>query len=78
MVSAKRMAGYVRGHWSNVNDLHCQLDVSFKEDQRRIRTGNGAENSSRLCRIALNLLKRETTNKAGIDGKRKDANWVDQ
>ena len=77
-VRAKRMAGYVRGHWSVENNLHWQLDISFKEDQRRIRKGHGAENFSRLCRIALNLLKRETTNKKGIDSKRKDAGWDDQ
>jgi predicted transposase YbfD/YdcC len=77
-VTAKRMAGYVRGHWSVENNLHWQLDVSFKEDQRRIRKGHGAENFSRLCRIALNLLKRETTNKVGMDTKRKDAGWDDQ
>jgi predicted transposase YbfD/YdcC len=77
-VRAKRMAEYVRGHWSVENNLHWQLDISFKEDQRRIRKGHGAENFSRLCRIALNLLKRETTNKKGIDSKRKDAGWDDE
>jgi len=77
-VRAKRMAEYVRGHWSVENNLHWQLDISFKEDQRRIRKGHGAENFSRLCRIALNLLKREKTNKKGIDSKRKDAGWDDQ
>jgi predicted transposase YbfD/YdcC len=74
-VRAKRMAGYVRGHWSVENNLHWQLDVSFNEDQRRIRTGHGAENFSRLCRIALNLLKNETTKKIGIAGKRKSCGW---
>jgi predicted transposase YbfD/YdcC len=77
-VRAKRMAGYVRGHWSVENNLHWQLDVSFREDQRRIRKGHGAENFSRLSRVSLNLLKRETTNKKGIDSKRKDAGWDDQ
>jgi len=75
--TAKRMAGYVRGHWSVENNLHWQLDVSFDEDERRIRKGHGAENFSRLCRIALNLLKRETTCKLGIDSKRKEAGWND-
>ena len=76
-VRAKRMAGYVRGHWSVENNLHWQLDVSFNEDQRRIRKGHGAENFSRLCRIALNLLKNETTKKIGIAGKRKSCGWDD-
>ncbi len=77
-VGAKRMAGYFRGNWSIENNLHWQVDVSFKEGQRRIRRWNGAENFSRLCRIALNLLKRETTNKKGIDSRRKDAGWDDE
>jgi predicted transposase YbfD/YdcC len=74
-ITAKRMAGYIRGHWSVENNLHWQLDISFDEDQRRIRKGHGAENFSRLCRIALNLLKHETSEKVGIAAKRKIAGW---
>ena len=74
-ITAKRMAGYIRGHWSVENNLHWQLDISFDEDQRRIRKGHGAENFSRLCRIALNLLKQETSEKVGIAAKRKCAAW---
>jgi predicted transposase YbfD/YdcC len=73
--AARLMAGYVRGHWAVENNLHWQLDVSFNEDQRRIRRGHGAENFSRLCRIALNLLKRDKSVKAGIKGKRLNAGW---
>lgn len=72
---AKRLAGYVRGHWSIENNLHWQLDVSFGEDTRQIRKGHGAENFSRLCRIALNLLKNEKTVKAGIRIKRQKCGW---
>lgn len=73
--AARLMAGYVRGHWAVENNLHWQLDVSFNEDRRRIRQGHGAENFSRLCRIALNLLKRDKSVKAGIKGKRLNAGW---
>ena len=72
---AKDMAAAVRGHWSIENKLHWQLDVSFNEDQRRIRKHHGAENFSRLCRLALNLLKQDTTAKIGIHGKRLKAGW---
>jgi len=72
---AKALAGYIRGHWSIENNLHWQLDVSFNEDQRRVRKGHGAENLSRLTRIALNLLKRESTAKCGIANKRKNCGW---
>jgi predicted transposase YbfD/YdcC len=74
-MAANTMAGHIRGHWSVENNLHWQLDVSFNEDQRRIRKGHGAENFSRLCRIALNLLKRDSTVKIGINGKRLNAGW---
>jgi len=72
---AKRLAGYIRGHWSVENNLHWQLDVSFREDERRIRKGHGAENFSRLCRIALNLLKNEKTQTVGIAIKRQNCGW---
>jgi predicted transposase YbfD/YdcC len=72
---AQRMADAVRGHWSVENQLHWQLDVSFREDERRIRKGHGAENFSRLCRLALNLLKRDKSTKVGIHSKRLKAGW---
>jgi predicted transposase YbfD/YdcC len=73
--TARQLAGYIRGHWSVENNLHWQLDVSFNEDQRRIRKNHGAENFSRMCRIALNLLKSETSAKVGIACKRKMCGW---
>lgn len=72
---AAAFLSYIRGHWSIENNLHWQLDVSFNEDQRRIRKDHGAENFSRLCRISLNLLQHETTRKRGIAGKRKICGW---
>jgi predicted transposase YbfD/YdcC len=62
----KNLAGHVRGHWSVENNLHWQLDVSFREDERRMRKGHSAENFSRMCRTALNLIKNEKTVKGGI------------
>jgi predicted transposase YbfD/YdcC len=72
---APRFAGAVRGHWGIENRLHYVLDVSFCEDQSRVRKGHAAENFSRIRRIALNLLRRETTKKRGIKGKRLNAAW---
>jgi hypothetical protein len=48
---------YIRGHWGVENNLHWCLDINFRENERRIRQGDAAENFSRLSRIALNLLK---------------------
>jgi len=64
-----------RQHWGVENGLHWVLDVQFREDDRRIRTGYGAENYSRLSRIALNLLKADKTLKVGIKSKRLNAGW---
>jgi hypothetical protein len=51
------------------------LDVQFGEDQSRARAGYAAENLATLRRLALNLLKRETTKKRGIRGKQRNAGW---
>lgn len=74
-MDAKFMAKAIRGHWGIENSLHWSLDVSFREDDSRVRKGHGAENLSRLRRITLNLLKEEKTVKVGIKGKRLKAGW---
>jgi len=76
--NAASIAQAVRNHWSVENNLHWSLDMSFHEDQSRIRKGHGAENFSRLRRIALNLLKQETTCRRGIKTKRLRAGWDEQ
>jgi len=77
---AQRLAEVIRGHWGIENGLHHVLDVSFHEDDSRIRTGHGPENMSRLRRIALNLLKAAHgyTKRKSIRGRRKIAAWDHQ
>jgi predicted transposase YbfD/YdcC len=65
----------VRGHWGVENKLHWTLDVWFREDQSRARSGFAAENLASLRRLALNLLKQEKTKKRGIRGKQLNASW---
>lgn len=69
-MSARRFAAAVRGHWSIENRLHWQLDVSFQEDQCRVRKGHADANLSILRRATLSLLKNNHTKKAGIKNKR--------
>jgi predicted transposase YbfD/YdcC len=72
---AKTIGSAVRQHWHIENRLRWILDVAFSEDRSRLRTGHSAENLARLGRLALSLLKRETTNKRGIKSKRLRAGW---
>jgi predicted transposase YbfD/YdcC len=72
---AERILGAVRTHWGIENGLHWVLDVSFREDDCRIRKGYGAQNFAVLRHIALNLLKQEQTAKCGIKNKRLRAGW---
>ena len=58
--------------------MHWVLDVSFGEDDSRVRNGNGAENLAALRRMALNTLKQETALRVGISAKRKKAGWDTQ
>jgi predicted transposase YbfD/YdcC len=69
---------YIRGHWGVENSLHWCLDISFADDERRIRKGYGAENFARLSRIALNLLKQQTKHKVGIKTRRLCCGWNEQ
>jgi len=69
----KKAGNAVRQHWAVENKLHWVLDVTFREDESRIRRGNGDEVMSTLRRITLNLLKNNTTSKASLKRKRKIA-----
>ncbi len=72
---AQRLAEAVRGHWGIENNLHWVLDVAFREDESRIRMGYATENMAIVRRIALNLLKQDTSVKLGIANKRLKAGW---
>ena len=51
----------VRSHWGIENELHWRLDVTFREDESRIRRGNAPHNMGVIRHVAVNLLKREPT-----------------
>ena len=67
--NAERFSGIIRSHWSVENQLHWSLDVALGEDQSRVRKDHGPENLSLVRKMALMLLKRETTKKRGIRTK---------
>ena len=76
-IAGCRFGGAVREHWGIENHLHWQLDVTFQEDQCRLRKGHANTNFSILRRTALSLLKNESTAKVGIKNKRLTAGWDD-
>jgi len=73
LTGAKELQRTIRLHWGIENKLHWVLDVAFSEDASRKRAGNASQNFSILSKIALNLLKNDTSEKQGIKGKRLNA-----
>lgn len=72
---AERLLATVRAHWQIENGLHWVLDMAFREDENRTRKGHAPENLALIRHLTLNLLKQDTTIKAGIKAKRKRAGW---
>ena len=73
-LSGRRFAQAVRGHWSIENTLHWQLDVTFREDDSRVRDRRLANNLAWLRRFAISLLKRHPSSHS-IKGKVQMAGW---
>jgi predicted transposase YbfD/YdcC len=74
LLSATAFADAVRSHWAIENNLHWTLDVTFNEDQSRLRVGYGANNMAVVRHFALNLV-RHTKDKLSIKRRRKRASW---
>ena len=68
--SAAPLLDAVRSHWGIQNSLHWVLDLAFREDESRMRSGNSPQNFAVLRHVALNLLKQEQTTQLGIKAKR--------
>jgi predicted transposase YbfD/YdcC len=75
LVDAAAFGRAVRSHWGIENGLHWVLDIAFREDENRARTGASAANLVVLRHIAVNLLKQEQSAKVGIKNKRLKAGW---
>jgi len=67
---AALLANAVRKHWHIENQLHWVLDISFREDESRLRRDNAAANFVVFRHIALNVLRQEKSDKKGIKAKR--------
>lgn len=73
-LTATDAAAAVREHWAIENRLHWVLDVTFADDQSRLRKGHGARNMATVRHFALNLV-RTAADKRSIKSRRKLAGW---
>ena len=69
----ERLAKGARGHWG-VESMHWLLDVEFKDDLSRYRSGHGAKNMAVVRRFALGLVRANKT-KGSVKTRRKSAGW---
>ena len=72
---ASRLLQTTRSHWGIENRLHWVLDLSFREDESRVRTGNAPANLAIIRRLALNLLRKDRTSRTSNKARRKLAGW---
>ena len=70
----EEMARHIRSHWQVENSLHWVLDVTFRQDQCRIRQGNAAANFATINHAATNLL-RGNPSKISLPQKQRSAAW---
>jgi predicted transposase YbfD/YdcC len=73
--SAEYCQQAIRQHWGIENSLHWVLDMSFREDESRIRTDHGPQNMAILRHIALNLIRLDKKRKIGVKASIKQAGW---
>jgi predicted transposase YbfD/YdcC len=67
----------VRGHWGIENSCHWSLDMTFREDESRIRDTTMRENFAWLNRFGLSLLKQHP-GRDSIVGKRRACGWSER
>ena len=75
--SAEKMAQYIRDHWQVENCSDWVLDVTFRQDDCRIRKENAAANFTTINHAAINFLKRVPGKKMSMPQKRRSAAWDD-
>lgn len=74
-VTAQEALAAVRLHWGIENQLHWVLDMSFGEDQSRIRQKNAPTNVAIIRHAALNMIRQAKTKRISVRMMRKSAGW---
>jgi len=75
-VDVKQFGRAVRGHWGVENGCHWVLDMTFREDESRIRERHLRENFAWLNRFVLSLLKQHP-GRQSLVMKRRSCGWSD-
>lgn len=70
----EEISSAIRKHWGIENNLHWQLDFTFREDESR-KVKNAARNFSTITKMALSILKNDKTVKGSLNLKRLKAGW---
>ena len=73
-MGVKRFAHAVRSHWGIENSCHWSLDITYREDESRIRDQHMRENFAWLRRLTLSLLKQHP-GRESVAMKRRSCGW---
>jgi predicted transposase YbfD/YdcC len=76
-VDVKRFAHAIRSHWAIENSCHWSLDITYREDESRIREKQLRENFAWLNRLTLSLLKQHG-GRGSVAMKRRSCGWSDE
>src|ERR1700759_1272002 len=74
--TADQIGPAIRDHWSVENGLHWVMDMTFRDDECRVRTDNAPANFAVIRHIAHNLIRR-APGKQSLRQRRKAAGWDD-
>ena len=74
--TADQIGPAIRDHWSVENGLHWVMDMTFRDDECRVRTDNAPANFAVIRHIAHNLIRR-APGKPSLRQRRKAAGWDD-
>jgi predicted transposase YbfD/YdcC len=74
-LDVKKLSQSIRSHWGVENQCHWVMDVVFKEDESRGRSGHIAQNYGTTRGLAMNMIRQEPKHKRGIKGRVKRAGW---
>src|SRR5947209_7904957 len=77
-VDAELFARATRGHWSVENACHWSLDVTFREDDSRVRERVLGSNITWLYRFTLSILKQHPDRRMSLIMKRRGCGWSDK